>query len=638
MATTESAIQTVVYQIDLGRGKTVLRWVVVVLVAATLGLVYTASQFRGLEKREAMDMAQLARNIARGEGFTTYLIRPLSLWQLAEAGRCIDPETKHPTLMQHPDLCNPPLYPLALAGLFKLTKPSRFQFDPQNDRIYTPERWVILPFDQVCLLLSLLLVYVWARQLFDQRVAVTAGLLLLFSDTLWSYAISGLPTSFLMLLLLLAMYCLFVADRQLNRPEIPKADQTEAGPAKAQPVHFARAGILVLASAVLLGLCFLTRYLCAFLIVPMVIYAVRIMRVRWAGLWAFVYALVFLAVITPWLVRNYQMSGSVLGVAKYQIVGDEALPRSYHPDLGGAYSIRSIVSRFLTRARGLLNDSLKQIGSDYFIFFFAVGLMYAFRRRDVARLRLVVLGALVCAIFGMALFEAPSEQNGPEIHGGNLLVLFLPLVAVYGVAFFYLLLDRIAFRIRLSRAAAIAVFALINLMPMIFTLLHPRRGLFPYPPYIAPYTRMVAQWFGPNDIGVSDLPWAMAWYGDRRTIWLPTTIRDFYEMHDFAPPKGASVSFLMLTPYMLNQPFQSELTKGQYKEWARIVLRQLPQDFPLKAVTPMPPDNDQILLADKARWAAQKSQESQEPQKTLASELQPETNLLLSPSAPPPSP
>jgi len=266
--------------------------------------------------------------------------------------------------------------------------------------------------------------------------------------------------------------------------------------------------------------------------------------------------------------------------------------------------------------------------------------MYRFRHRDVARLRLTVLGALICAMFGMALIGTLAEQNGPDVYGDNLLVLFLPLVTVYGVAFFYLLLDRIPFRIQLMRAAAIAAFVLVNLMAMVFALLPPRRGPYPYPPYIAPLTRMVSTWFGQNDVGVSDLPWAMAWYGDRRTIWLPMTIKDFYELHDFAPPKGVSVPFLMLTPYMVNRPFQSEVIKGQYKEWAPIVRGALPKEFPLQAITLLPPENDQFLAADKVRWPSQKTQQEQQPPTDQGSPPAPKVinPLPSSPELPPPSP
>ena len=94
---TESTIQSAVWQMELGRGRKVLRWLVIVLIAAALSLIYTASQFRGFEKRESMDMAQLARNLARGQGFTTYLIRPLGLWQLKIAAGDHDTATDEST-------------------------------------------------------------------------------------------------------------------------------------------------------------------------------------------------------------------------------------------------------------------------------------------------------------------------------------------------------------------------------------------------------------------------------------------------------------------------------------------------------------------------------------------------------------
>src|SRR5437870_4102109 len=112
---TEQTVQGAVWNIELGRGKAVLQWVVVVLGAAVLSLVYTLWQFRGLEKREAIDMAQLARNISRGQGYTTSLVRPVSLWHLRTYRADHDPMFEH-----HPDLYNPPLYPLMLAGIFRL--------------------------------------------------------------------------------------------------------------------------------------------------------------------------------------------------------------------------------------------------------------------------------------------------------------------------------------------------------------------------------------------------------------------------------------------------------------------------------------------------------------------------------------
>jgi hypothetical protein len=583
---TERSVQEAVWNLELGRGKLVLQWFVIVLVAITLSLVYTASQFRGLEKREAMDLAQLARNIARAESltnglFVTSMIRPVSLWHLHTYRADHEHKFDH-----HPDLYNPPLYPLVLAGLFRLMPAGMFDAKP-GDLVYAPERWVILPLNQVCLLLSVLLIYRWAQRLFDRRVAVTTALFMLFSDTLWSYGISGLPTTFLQLLLLSALFCLFLVDQRMNPPE------GQAPPAKIDPATVA----LLAGSAVLLGLCFLTRYLAAFFLVPMLVYVWRALRGRAAGLWVGLYTAIFLAVITPWLVRNLAVSHALLGIARYQFFETDAFDRSYKVDLSTAWSFRGLVGKFLTNLRSDWIEKFRNIGSDILVFFFVAGVMYSFRRTEAARLRRVLLGCLVFAILGMALLAAPKDWVEPSVDGGNLLVLWLPLVAVFGCAFFYLLLDRIAFTMKLTRALAIALFALLNVAPMIFLLLPPRRPPFPYPPYFPPAMRQVVKFFDKNDTGVSDMPWAVAWYMDRRAVWLPWTPDEFNEIHDFVAPRNTQ--FMLLTPYMLDRRFQSDLLKGDYKPWAAITRGQLPDRFPLRVANIIGPDHDQILFTER---------------------------------------
>ena len=641
----ETSVQSAVFQIEMGRGKKVIQWAALVLLAAVLSPIYTASQFRnGLGKRESIDMAQLARNIARGEGFTTHVIRPLSLWQLEQNGWNIeDKDTRDRLINRHPDISNPPLYPFLLAEVFKILPKSVFKYN-EADHIFPAERWGILPFNQLCLLGSILIAYLWAKRLFDSRVAMMVGWLMLFSDTLWSYGVSGLPTNLLMLLFLLAVYCLFLADGRLNPPELAGDEATSAAPARVT------GGVvgLVVGSAVLLGLCFLTRYLAGFFLIPLAIYAARIFRGRGAALWAGMYVVVFLAVISPWLVRNERVSGSMLGIAKYElvegsgIIQGEALQRSYKPDFTGVYSLRPITSKFLSYMRTNLLTNLRLIGTDFLVFFFGVGLMYGFRRRDATRLRGVLLGAIAVAIFAMSLIGSDPERNGPEVGGGNLLVLLLPVVAIFGVAFFYLLLDRIPFRIKLTRGMAIGAFAALNVSPMVFTMLPPRPGSYPYPPYLPPVTRSVANLFEPNELGCSDLPWSMAWDGDRRTVWLPMTVDEFYQISDFVAPKG--VQFMMLTPYLLDTKRQSEVFKGEYKGWAGLFQGQLRSDFPLKAY--MAPTPDYILLADRARWAKKPTEQTPagtaQPSETGATNaLAPSvdsTNQLMAPPAVDPKP
>ena len=199
----------------------------------------------------------------------------------------------------------------------------------------------------------------------------------------------------------------------------------------------------------------------------------------------------------------------------------------------------------------------------------------------------------------------PPERIGPDVGGGNLLVLVLPIVAIYGTAFFFLLLDRIPFRIKLTRGTAVAAFVALNVSPIIFTLLPPRPGLFPYPPYIPPVTRAVAAQFEPEALACSDLPWSVAWNGEQRTVWLPMSTEEFYELNDFVSPNG--FQYMMLTPYLIDERPQTEVANGEYKGWTSFMRGQLPQNFPLKAYSTLPPSGEQILLADRARWAMKKT-------------------------------
>ena len=50
--------------------------------------------------------------------------------------------------------------------------------------------------------------------------------------------------------------------------------------------------------------------------------------------------------------------------------------------------------------------------------------------------------------------------------------------------------------------------------------------------------------------------------------------------------------------------------KGEFKGWAGLIQGQLRSDFPLTAYTPLPPDNQQLLLADRNRWAKKAAEQS----------------------------
>src|SRR6185312_3617864 len=82
--------------------------------------------FRNFSTQEAMDSAQVARNIAEGHGYTTLFVRPFSMYLIQNVNQKKSPPKsadEKPDLSRidgmHPDVSNPPVYPVVLAGWMK---------------------------------------------------------------------------------------------------------------------------------------------------------------------------------------------------------------------------------------------------------------------------------------------------------------------------------------------------------------------------------------------------------------------------------------------------------------------------------------------------------------------------------------
>ena len=66
------------------------------------------------------------------------------------------------------------------------------------------------------------------------------------------------------------------------------------------------------------------------------------------------------------------------------------------------------------------------------------------------------------------------------------------------------------------RYVVIVVFAGLSCLPMMFTLLSPKTMPVVYPPYYPPDIQQTAGWMKPDELMMSDVPWAVAWYGNRQ--------------------------------------------------------------------------------------------------------------------------
>lgn len=171
-----------------------------------MALIEVFVTFRGLRSAAGMEQAQVARELARGNGWTTKCVRPAAWKQVLEAR----PETP-PDAM--PSTSLPPLPSLLLAPLFKLM-PSAWAFQPERDGVVYALDRVVAVVGVAALLLMVLNLHGLARELFDEKVAVVTALAVGFAKPLWDLAVSGSPRMLLALELVVALRLVLAVVRR----------------------------------------------------------------------------------------------------------------------------------------------------------------------------------------------------------------------------------------------------------------------------------------------------------------------------------------------------------------------------------------------------------------------------------------
>jgi hypothetical protein len=652
-----------------------VRGVALACVTAAFLWGYTAAQFNGLRHPEAMDQAQVARNLARGEGFTTQFIRPLSLWRLAERSSARDAMVDH-----HPDITHPPAYPALLGALFCIME--RGSLKPGDSQSWLvrgvlslfqwPALWAVLAavwllavaqqmwFARVpaealpwhtagivgCMallalswlpapafkvgteiaftvfgpdalmvygvglplaLLNGLLVYLIGRRLFDRRAGTVAALLFIVSETTCQFAISGLNTMLAMTWVSLAAVALVMAAEWRESGRRPRA-----------------AVALALAAAALVGAAFLTKYAAGWLLLPACVLCWRWWGLARGALVAAAMGLVFLAVASPWLARNYAVSHSIFGLAHYSVAertpalpGDK-LQRTLEPK-GVQISALGALRKTAANATQACADSPWFGGAGLVAAAFAAALCYRFRRPQVNQLKWFAAGGALLLFAAMCVVGVEPRPDGSLAQAGNLCVLALPLMAVFAAATICVWLDALRNAEILQRHAAIAFLVVAAVFPTAMRMGLPV-GRLPYPPIHPPALAQIAGGVEPRELMVSDQPWAVAWYGDRRCVWLPYTIEQFYRINDL----HQHIAALLLTPITLNSRLLTEVMGGEWQPWSPVLgFLEFPNSFPLRtgrlfvgpSLTPVPwqlfgpmkvrdlfGGIHMVLLSDRKRW------------------------------------
>jgi hypothetical protein len=301
------------------------------------------------------------------------------------------------------------------------------------------------------------------------------------------------------------------------------------------------------------------------------------------------------------MVRNVQVCGNPFGLAVYGAFYNAKPEDTFLRAM--EVSPKGSGSSLKGKARSSIISQAQQISSFLGLnaaagaFFLA--LFHPFRSRKTFVFKWCILAMWVSAVLGMAFYQPFGEVSENQFH-----VLFIPLFVGYGIAFLFVLWNRLELGSPLLRVVFISVLLFICAVPLLLRLLTGDNLRIQWPPYVPPLIAVLGDWFDEDEVICSDMPWAVAWYAQRKSLLLPETVTSFNEIHDYGQTVQP-ICGLYLTPVTGNQRLFADIYKGAYKEWALLITRP-PQlkGFPFSAFTPLPIEGECIIYADRDRWSA----------------------------------
>jgi|694.fasta_scaffold12961_7 hypothetical protein len=513
--------------------------------------------FRGLNAPQAMEQAQIAREVARGNGLTTKVIRPIAYEQALEkqGGTALSFEG-------FKDTYHSPLNPLLNAAVLKLAgadNAARWQMK-ENEMVFPLDR-VIATVSTLCFLMSIGVTYLLVSRIFDQKIAGVTAILMLFCETFWNYSLAGLPQMLMLLLFSCAAYFVYRAVEDSSEGRIPYIPAIIAG--------------------VFFTLLALTHYATIWISIGYIIFAAVAFRPR--GVVGITILFILLIPMVFIMLRNTAISGSPFGTAYlnlYNGIGggtEESIMRirdlEDYPLLNRGF-VSSILRTTVLQASSLIPF----LGGIIVAPLFFLSLLHPFKRLSIAQFRWAILLMFTVSSFGLSVYGVSAKELDPnQTH-----LLFAPIMAAYGLAFVSILWSKLPIVIsapviqNLHHTLIIGFTAL----PLILSLPNKVRlgmdrndsGIPHWPPYYAPALNLgLGKWLTNQQICFSDQPWAVAWYADRISIWLPSSRLDFAELESTAADLETPVAGILISPSSHGSGNAMEVA-AKYKDFTSLVM------------------------------------------------------------------
>ncbi len=502
----------------------------VVLVALLFGLfiwgVYYIRQYGGIVTVDALNQAQAAREFYFGNGMSTLVINPVGLLLGGPVERI-------------PEVYLSPLPIIVLARFLAIIG--------LNDG-------ALLGYSLFWSFVSGVALFIFARILFkDLVIAVLSFVLYMANLGLLESAFSGQSFPLVSFFLLLYFWLYYKWNRR----------------------SLIGSGFL----GALAGLLYLSEFDFLFLALPLAAFVIFDARSR-RRYHALCFIGVFLLVSLPWLIRNLAVAGDPffslrrLDFKSYSLLfPGNRISRDFSAlRFSAPFGLAVFWKKFVMFVR-LMAPIWPAFSLSFLTPFFLAGLFFRFRDRAWTR-----TGRAAAALFfGQLILIAAGNGDFSRV------LYFIPLLVIGGMAVFRELLLRLRRENPVLLKILPAVFVVVNLLPGLISLAY---GL-PAPRYLpalfsdeeasqirddGPLQRL-QRLVRPDEAVASDIPWAVAWYANRRTVWIPWEIEQMREIKELVP----RVRFLHLSPVIFKYPeienvgaWREIYRSGRVPEWLEV--------------------------------------------------------------------
>lgn len=535
----------------------------------SLAYFYIALNFRGLTSERGMEQAQIGREIARGNGPTTKVIRPAAIYQ----GQQNDDSNLE--LEAFNDTYHSPLNPYLYGAVLKIIGGDDFdKYRIKHDKagqasetVYRLDR-VIAGLSMILFFAAIGINYLLISRIFDTKIAGVTALLMALSELFWRFTHTGLPQ---MLMLVLFSSALFFIYRALE-----------------ESVENRIAISSVIIAAIFLSLLALSHWLTIWITLGFILFAAFFFRPK--GISGLLVIGILGLSCSYFVIKNIEWSGTPGGTAFLSVYGgltesEEALMRTSDPSEETYRILYNLNSLILNTSASMLlqiNQLYNNLGAIIAAPMFFFALLHPFKRETISQFRWVILLMWVFGVLGMSIFGLSDKAtDSNQLH-----ILFAPIMTAYGLAFLSILWARIDLPTNsaFKKSGHFVIVVVLSAGPLILTIPRAiRTGLAigkdtqrpVWPPYLPSalnkkLNNIVAE---EGEIIFTDQPWAVAWYADRPAIWLPRKISEFQDIEELAKEQKMNVVGILVSPTSFaNNPLYRPAAFGTKEDFAAFFL------------------------------------------------------------------